>query len=48
MACERCRLKKACKHIPGPFCPWMFYIFLLVLIGLPIYLLVSSLHVFNF
>jgi hypothetical protein len=37
--CTRCRLKSACKHIKGPFCPWLFYIALAAAIAVPGYLL---------
>jgi hypothetical protein len=37
--CKRCKLQAACKHIPGPFCPWLFYIALAAAIAIPAYLL---------
>jgi hypothetical protein len=37
--CKRCKLKAACKYIPGPICPWLFYLALIGAIAVPAYLL---------
>ena len=39
MGCARCSLRNACKHIPGPICPFLFYVVLMVLIAIPAYFL---------
>jgi hypothetical protein len=35
MACKRCVLHKACEQIKMPFCPWIFYVGLLILVAIP-------------
>ena len=37
--CKRCMLKAACKHLPGPVCPWLLYTALIIAISVPAYLL---------
>ena len=37
--CKICRLHKACEHFKGPFCPWLLYVILIVVISIPAYLI---------
>ncbi|MGM0594088.1 MAG: hypothetical protein ACQETD_06090 [Pseudomonadota bacterium] len=37
--CKRCKLRAACKHIPGPFCPWLLYLALAAAVAIPAWLL---------
>ncbi len=38
-SCKRCKLKAACQHLPGPFCPWLFYLILILVIAVPAYII---------